>query len=144
MAEKILVVDDDIQIRNLLHEFLTGKGYEVILASNGEEAAELAKIEYPDVILLDIKMPGVDGIEVCRRLKAEAKTQFIPVIMITGYVDNKMVALELGADDFVNKPIHLVELAVRVKSILRIRYLTNELDRAVAYIEELGISLPHL
>jgi DNA-binding response OmpR family regulator len=87
-------------------------------------------------------MPGIDGIEVCKRLKAEPKTQFIPVIMITGYVDNKMAAIEAGADDFVNKPIDLVELAVRLKSILRIRYLTDELERAVAYIEELGRSLP--
>jgi putative two-component system response regulator len=62
--------------------------------------------------------------------------------MITGYVDNKMVAIESGADDFVNKPIDLVELAVRVKSILRIRYLTDELERVVTYIEELGRSLP--
>ena len=142
MAEKVLVVDDERQIRDLLNEFLTGEGYEVLLASNGEEAIELAETEYPDVILLDVKMPGFDGIEVCKRLKAEPKTQFIPVIMITGYVDNKMVAIEAGADDFVNKPIDLVELAVRVKSILRIRYLTDELERAVAYIEELGRSLP--
>ncbi len=142
MAEKVLVVDDERQIRDLLNEFLTGEGYEVLLASNGEEAIELAETEYPDVILLDVKMPGFDGIEVCKRLKAEPKTQFVPVIMITGYIDNKMVAIEAGVDDFVNKPIDLVELAVRVKSILRIRYLTDELERAVAYIEELGRSIP--
>jgi len=142
VAEKVLVVDDERQIRDLLNEFLTGEGYEVLLASNGEEAIELAETEYPDVILLDVKMPGFDGIEVCKRLKAESKTQFVPVIMITGYIDNKMVAIEAGVDDFVNKPIDLVELAVRVKSILRIRYLTDELERAVAYIEELGRSLP--
>jgi DNA-binding response OmpR family regulator len=142
VAEKVLVVDDERQIRDLLNEFLTGEGYEVLLASNGEEAIELAETEYPDVILLDVKMPGFDGIEVCKRLKAEPKTQFVPVIMITGYIDNKMVAIEAGVDDFVNKPIDLVELAVRVKSILRIRYLTDELERAVAYIEELGRSIP--
>jgi DNA-binding response OmpR family regulator len=142
MAEKVLVVDDERQIRDLLGEFLEREGYEVLLASAGEEAIELAERKIPHAILLDVKMPGIDGIEVCKRLKAEQKTQFIPVIMITGYVDNKMVAIESGADDFVNKPIDLVELAVRVKSILRIRYLTDELERAVAYIEELGRSLP--
>jgi DNA-binding response OmpR family regulator len=142
MRAKVLVADDERQIRDLLSEFLTSEGYEVLLASDGEEATGLAEREYPDVILLDVKMPGIDGIEVCKRLKAEPKTQFIPVIMITGYVDNKMAAIEVGADDFVNKPIDLVELAVRLKSILRIRYLTDELERAVAYIEELGRSLP--
>lgn len=142
MRAKALVADDERQIRDLLSEFLTSEGYEVLLASDGEEATGLAEREYPDVILLDVKMPGIDGIEVCKRLKAEPKTQFIPVIMITGYVDNKMAAIEAGADDFVNKPIDLVELAVRLKSILRIRYLTDELERAVAYIEELGRSLP--
>jgi DNA-binding response OmpR family regulator len=142
MRAKALVADDERQIRDLLSEFLTSEGYEVLLASDGEEATGLAEREYPDVILLDVKMPGIDGIEVCKRLKAEPKTQFIPVIMITGYVDNEMAAIEAGADDFVNKPIDLVELAVRLKSILRIRYLTDELERAVAYIEELGRSLP--
>ena len=137
-----MVVDDERQIRNLLGEFLESEGYEVLLSSAGEEAIELAERKIPHAILLDVKMPGIDGIEVCKRLKAEPRTQFIPVIMITGYVDNKMVAIESGADDFVNKPIDLVELAVRVKSILRIRYLTDELERAVTYIEELGKSLP--
>jgi DNA-binding response OmpR family regulator len=142
MGDKVLVVDDERQIRDLLGEFLEREGYEVFLASAGEEAIELAERKIPHAILLDVKMPGIDGIEVCKRLKAEPKTQFIPVIMITGYVDNKMVAIESGADDFVNKPIDLVELAVSVKSILRIRYLTDELERAVTYIEELGRSLP--
>ncbi|MBT8406123.1 MAG: response regulator [Deltaproteobacteria bacterium] len=138
MGEKVLVADDERQIRDLLNEFLTGEGYEAILASNGEEAIELAERENPDVIVLDVLMPGIDGIGVCKRLKADQKTQFIPVIMITGYVDNKIVAIESGADDFVNKPFDLTELAIRIKSILRIRYLTNELERSVAYIEELG------
>jgi DNA-binding response OmpR family regulator len=142
MAEKVLVVDDERQIRDLLGEFLEQEGYEVLLASAGEEAIKLAERKIPHAILLDVKMPGINGIEVCKRLKAEPRTQFIPVIMITGYVDNKMIAIESGADDFVNKPIDLVELAVRAKSILRIRYLTDELERAVTYIEELGKSLP--
>jgi len=137
MAEKVLVVDDERQIRDLLSAFLTNEAYKVILASNGKEAIDLAGRENPDVILLDLKMPEINGIEVCQRLKAEPKTQFIPVIVITGYVDNKIDAIEVGADDFVNKPIDLKELAFRVKSILRTRYITDELERAVAYIGEL-------
>jgi two-component system cell cycle response regulator len=142
MGEKVLVVDDELEIRDLLASFLTEEGYEVILASAGEEATELAKRETPHAILLDVRMPGIDGIEVCRRLKAEPKTQYIPIIMITGYEENKIDAIEVGADDFLNKPIDLVELGVRVKSILRTRYLTNELERAVAYIKELEKNRP--
>ena len=137
MWEKVLVVDDEREIRDLLKEFLTTEAYEVISASNGKEAIELAEREHPDVILLDVKMPEIDGIKVCQRLKEEPSTQFIPIIVITGYVDNKIHAIEAGADDFVHKPINLTELGFRVKSILRTRYLTNELERAVAYIREL-------
>ncbi|MGD8370176.1 MAG: response regulator [Syntrophobacterales bacterium] len=137
MEEKVLVVDDELEIRDLLSEVLQQEGYDVLLASAGEEAIELAKGETPHVILLDVRMPGIDGIEVCKRLKTDPKTQYIPIIMITGYDENKIAAIEVGADDFVNKPIDLVELAIRVKSILRTRYLTDELERAVAYIKEL-------
>jgi two-component system cell cycle response regulator len=137
MGEKVLVVDDEFEIRDLLNEALKKEGYEVFLASAGEEAIELAKKETPHVILLDVRMPGIDGLEVCKRLKSEPKTQYIPIIMVTGYDGNKVAAIEVGADDFVNKPIDLVELAIRVKSILRTRYLTDELERAVAYIKEL-------
>jgi CheY-like chemotaxis protein len=106
MAEKILVVDDEWELRNLLTEFLTGEGYDVIQASNGEEALELAEKEEPQVILLDVKMPGIDGIEVCRRLKEEDKTRFIPVIMVTALEDRDVDAFVEGADDFVINASH--------------------------------------
>ena len=137
MAEKILVADDEEEIRNLLDHFLKGQGYEVILASDGNEALKLASEKNPQVIILDIKMPGLDGLEVCKRLKEKEQTKLIPVIVITGFEDNKMEALNIGADDFVNKPFDMAEISSRVKSALRIRHLTNELERAVAYIEEL-------
>ncbi len=114
------------------------------MGSDGKEAIELAGTENPQAIILDIKMPGIDGIEVCKRLKEKEKTRLIPVIMITGFEDNKMEALEMGADDFVNKPFDMAELSIRVKSVLQIRHLTNELERAVAYIEELQKDLPKL
>jgi len=113
-----------------------------MVASNGEEALELAEKENPKAILLDIKMPGIDGIETCKRLKAREKTRFIPVIMATALWDTYLDAIEAGAEDFVTKPFNLTELSHRVKSILRVRYLTNELERAVAYIRELGERLP--
>jgi DNA-binding response OmpR family regulator len=144
MADKILVVDDEKEIRDLLDNFLKGQGYEVILASDGDEAIKLAETKNPQAIILDIKMPGPDGLEVCMRLKKKEKTKLIPVIILTGYEDNKMEALDVGADDFVNKPFDMAELSIRVKSVLQIRHLTNELDRAVAYIEELRKGLPKL
>ena len=142
MADKVLVVDDELGIRDSLSEFLTEEGYQVILASNGEEALELAEKENPQVILLDIKMPGIDGIETCKRLKAEEKTRFIPVIISTALWDTYVEAIEAGAEDFVTKPFNLAEISFRVQSIRNVRYLTNELERAVAYIGELGKNLP--
>lgn len=144
MADKILVADDEQEIRSLLDDFLKDEGYEVVLASDGEQALQLAETESPQAIIMDIKMPGLDGIEVCKRLKEKEETKLIPVIIITGFRDNKLDALDMGADDFVNKPFDMVELSIRVKSVLRIRHLTDELDRAVAYIEELRKDLPKL
>ena len=142
MADKILVADDEQEIRSLLDDFLKDEGYEVVLAADGEQALQLAEIENPQAIIMDIKMPGLDGIEVCKRLKEKEQTKFIPVIIITGFEDNKLNALDMGADDFVNKPFDMVELSIRVKSVLRIRHLKDELERAVAYIEELRKDLP--
>ena len=137
MANKVLVVDDEQGIRDLLSTFLSEDGYEVITAADGAEAIALAKTESPQVILMDVKMPGVDGIEACRRLKSDDKTKFIPVIMITGYKDRDVEAYLEGADDFVNKPFDKLKISYRVKSMLRIRHLTGELERAMAYVEEL-------
>ena len=144
MAEKILVADDEQEIRHLLDHFLRGQGYEVVLAADGNQALKLATEESPQLIVLDIKMPGLDGLEVCKRLKEKEHTNLIPVIIITGFEDNKIEALNRGADDFVNKPFDMAEISIRVKSALRIRHLTNELERAVAYIEELRKDLAKL
>ncbi|MEJ2365271.1 MAG: response regulator [Deltaproteobacteria bacterium] len=142
MRDKILVVDDELEIRDLLTEVLTGEGYDVIQASNGVEALELVEKEEPQVILLDVMMPGIDGVEVCRRLKEEDKTRFIPIIMVTAFEDRDVDAFVMGADDFVTKPFSLVELSFRVGSMLRIRHLTDELQRKLAYIEELEKNRP--
>ncbi len=137
MAEKILVVDDEREVRGLLSDFLTEEGYRVILATNGAEALGLAEIENPEVILLDINMPGIDGIEVCKRLKAQEQTQFIPIIIITALVDSGFIAYLEGADDFVSKPFNLIELTFRVRSMLRIRRLNTELLLAKGCIRQL-------
>ncbi len=142
MGDKVLVVDDELQIRNMLTELLTREGYEVIVALNGEEAMEIAKKEDPRIILLDINMPVMDGLEACKRLKAERETSSIPVIMMTGHDYSKEEAIEAGADEFINKPFDLTELSFRLKSVLRVRYLTDEIDRLVADIEELQKNRP--
>ena len=142
MAEKILVVDDEREIRDLLTIYLSEDGYDVISASNGEEAIGLAQAEEPQVILMDVKMPALDGIKTCKRLKENEKTKFIPVIMVTAYQDRDVEAYPEGADDFVNKPFDKVEITFRVKSMLRIRHLNDELERSMAYIEELQKNMP--
>ena len=142
MPDKILLVDDAEEIRDLLGSFLEDQGYQVVLASDGNEALDLVGSESPHVIILDLKLPGLNGIEVCKRLKAQEKPRSIPVIIITGFGDNKLLALDVGADDFVNKPFDMADLLIRVRSALRIRHLTDELERALAYIEELRKDLP--
>ena len=137
MQAKVLVVDDEWEIRHLLSQFLTEKGYEVILASNGEEAIELAKSESPNAILLDAKMTGIDGVETCRRLRTEKQTRYIPVIMVTAFGPTKTEATDAGADDLINKPFSLADLAVRVKSSLRIGHLSDPVQRLMTYMDEL-------
>ena len=132
MLDKVLVVDDELAIRELLDIFLTGEEYEVILASNGKEALELVEKEQPKAVLLDIKMPGINGIEVCRRLKAKDESKFIPIIMITASMDHRTEAVEAGADDIVTKPFNMEQLSFRLKSALRTRYLSAELGRAMS------------
>ncbi len=137
MTAKILIVDDEEQIRELLAGYFAGKGYEVILASNGEEAIELVDKETPEVILLDVKMPGTDGIEVCRRLKSGKKTRAIPVIIMTGLNDRVVNAIEARADDLIDKPFNLAELLVRVESICEVGQLADPQERTIAYMKRL-------
>jgi DNA-binding response OmpR family regulator len=137
MGDKILVVDDELEVRMMLRDLLGREGFEVILASDGEEGVALADTENPQVILLDISMPGMDGVECCRKLKADNETSSIPVIMVTAYWDRKTDAIEAGADDFVYKPFDPDELSFRVQSVLRVRYLNDELNRLGGYIEQL-------
>lgn len=137
MSVRVLVVEDEWQVRGLLEEFLKEQDFQVFLAEDGEEAIARALEVNPDVILLDIKLPGIDGIEVCKRLRAHESTALIPVIMLTAYEDKDVEAYLEGADDFIKKPFNPVELAVRIKSVLRIRHLTDELERTAAYAKEL-------
>ena len=142
MADTVLVVDDESTIRDLLNIFLPTKGLKVILAANGEEALELAKKNIPKIILLDIKMPGIDGMETCRRLRAEEQTRYIPVIMVTAFGTTKTEATDAGADDFISKPFDMEDLALRLKSAIRIGHLTDPADRLLTYMDELDANRP--
>jgi len=118
---KILIVDDDIDTLLLIKMSLEVEDYLVLGASNGFEALELAKTNIPDVILLDIMMPGMDGYEVCVQLKKDPVKRNITVIMLTAKEDvrEKVKGLDIGADDYVTKPFSLNELKARIKSVLR-------------------------
>lgn len=128
----ILVVDDHKLTRELLKAYLEHAGYATIEAGNGQDALEKVEQHSPDLVLLDILMPVVDGYKVCKRIKDNPRTTLLPVIVITGLedFDAKIQALSLGADDFVNKPINEKELLTRVRNHLRIKQLTDQLVSA--------------
>ncbi|PJF40846.1 MAG: hypothetical protein CUN55_12285 [Phototrophicales bacterium] len=123
MAEKILIVDDDLDSLKLIGLMLQRHGYEVVAASAGNQAIMKAQSELPDLIILDVMMPDMNGYEVCRRLKMDSSTEDIPIIMFTAktLIDDKVAGFEAGADDYLTKPTHPQELASRVKAILQRR-----------------------
>jgi len=142
MAETVLVVDDEKGVRDLLHSFLKTAGYQAIMASNGEEAIELAKSESPKAILLDINMPGIDGMETCKRLRADEKTRLIPIILITAYGASKTEANDVGADDIIYKPFDMKDLSVRLQSVIRVGHIANRWERLMTYMDELDANRP--
>jgi len=126
----ILVVDDQFQNNELLEAYLVPQGYEVVKAGSGEEALEKLSNNQIDLILLDIMMPKMSGLEVLKNLRADEKTKAIPVVMVTALkeTEDKVKALEAGCDDFISKPFGKVELLARVKSILKISYYRRQLE----------------
>jgi two-component system alkaline phosphatase synthesis response regulator PhoP len=121
MREKILIVEDEKDIVKMLEYNLKKEGFRTISAQDGEDALEYAVREHPDLIILDLMLPGMDGLEVCKELKKETKTASIPIIMLTAKAQesDKVVGLELGADDYVTKPFSPRELIARIKAVLR-------------------------
>ncbi|MEW6498130.1 MAG: response regulator, partial [Cyanobacteriota bacterium] len=129
---KVLVVDDHPSSRMTAVALLSVEGYEVIEAESGPIALERVVEGNPDLILLDIMMPGMDGFEVCRRLKEDEQTRLIPVVFITALNDkrSRIMGIEAGGDDFLTKPFDRLELAARVKSLIRQKRLNEDLDHA--------------
>jgi DNA-binding response OmpR family regulator len=125
MSDKVLVVEDDLTLRETLEYNLARQGYEVHTAADGQTALDVARQEQPDLILLDIMLPGLDGFEVCRILRQEMS---VPILMLTARDEeiDKVVGLEIGADDYMTKPFSMRELLARVKAQLRRVRLTRE------------------
>jgi DNA-binding response OmpR family regulator len=128
---RILVVEDNQENMDLLVYFLKPQGYEIITAQDGLSALKKVEENPPDIILLDIMLPKLDGYEVCERLKRSPDTKYIPIIMLTALKElkDKVRALEVGADDFLSKPFENIELLARVKSLLRLRDYHDELQK---------------
>jgi two-component system phosphate regulon response regulator PhoB len=138
--ENILIVDDEEDVLELVHYNLQKEGYQTDTAVCGEEVVKQARAKQPDLIILDLMLPGIDGLQVCKILKSDPKTQNIPIIMLTakGEETDIVMGLELGADDYVTKPFSPKVLVARVRRVLQ-RNVARELEKAPLKIHELRI-----
>lgn len=134
---RIIVADDDESIRGLLRRVLEGEGYHVDEARDGVEALDLVTRRRPDLVLSDMKMPLMDGLELCRRLKSDPETRLLPVVILTGLgeLPDKLRALDLDADDYLVKPCSLTELRARVRSLLRLKHTLDEMENAASVLQ---------
>ena len=135
---KILVVDDTPQNVKLLADLLAVKGYAVVTAATGAEALDKVEVERPDLVLLDVVMPGMSGYEVCRKIRETPATAILPVVMVTALdpAQERIKGIEAGADDFLSKPINQAELLARVRSLLRIKELHDTIQAQATQLAE--------
>ncbi len=140
---RILIVDDDRVVRETLRDSVEHLGFETREAASAEEALERIGAEPPDLILLDVRMPGITGIELCRRLKQERSTRLIPVVLLTaqGELETRVAGLEAGADDYFTKPVHLRELRARLGALIRLKRVVEELEQAENMITSLALTI---
>jgi CheY-like chemotaxis protein len=140
---KVLVVDDTPHNVKLLADLLAVKGYVVATATNGDEALAKIAADAPDIVLLDIMMPGLSGYDVCKRLRADPQTALLPVVLVTSLdaQQERIKGIEAGADDFLGKPINQPELFARVRSLLRIKTLQDEVRKQAAALQEWNAKL---
>ena len=142
-AGKIVVADDMAPLLETLCETLSSDGYDVLPASDGEVAMSLVESESPDLVLTDINMPSLNGIDLCRRLKENPSTRLIPVMLLTGLDGRaeRLAGIDAGADDFLTKPVNTSELRARVRSLMRLKRFTDELDSAESIILSLALTV---
>jgi len=131
MSEHILVVDDVAQNLRLLSDLLSARGYRTTTAASGEEALASIAADPPDLVLLDVMMPGMNGYDVCRAIRADPACAVLPVVLVTALdpEQERVKGLNAGADDFLSKPINQAELMARVRSLLRVKTLYDEVQR---------------
>jgi len=141
MSARVLVVDDIAANVKLLEARLSAEYFDVITASCGAEALEICQRGECDIVLLDVMMPDMDGFEVCRRIKSDPKTHFLPVVMVTAldHPSDRLQGLEAGADDFLTKPVNDVVLVARVRSLTRLKMMTDELRMRAVTSHEIGV-----
>jgi DNA-binding response OmpR family regulator len=144
--KKVLIVEDEEDIRDLLYYNLTREGFRAAVAEDGVEALQKIQQDPPDIVVLDLMLPGLDGLELTRRLRREARTAHLPVLMLTAKKEevDRIVGLELGADDYVTKPFNLRELVLRIRAVLR-RYEEHAAGRAAEVLaadDFLRVDLP--
>ncbi len=147
MNHRILVIEDEANIQELLKYNLEKNGYKVMVADNGTDGLEAAFENTPDLILLDLMLPGMDGLEVCRRLRMEKRTKKIPIFMLTSKSEelDKVLGLEIGADDYITKPFSIKELVARIRAAMRRLEDTNDdepdgLDSKILKVGEIEIN----
>ena len=142
-SDTILAVDDEVHILELISFNLKAAGYHVVTALTGEEALKRCEVERPSLVLLDIMLPGIDGLEVCRRLKGDRMTSNIPIIMLTARGDevDKILGLELGADDYIVKPFDAKEVTARIKAVLRRSSAKEEENKGVYDFDNLHLDM---
>ena len=137
---RVLVVDDEEKNRTLLVRLLTVEGYDVVTAADGDAALKAVDQHSPDLIMLDVQMPGLDGFEVCRRIKADPATRLTPIVMVTAMNarEQRIASINAGADDFLGKPFDPAELRARVRSLLNLKRYTDDLETAEGIILSLA------
>lgn len=140
---RILIVDDDPLVRETIRDYVEHLGYRVRDASSAEDALGLIAQELPDLILLDVRMPGITGIELCRQLKSDQTTHLIPVVLLTAEreLDSRVAGLAAGADDYFTKPVHPRELGARLRSLVRLKRVIEELEEAENLITSLALTI---
>jgi putative two-component system response regulator len=140
---RVLIVDDDLLVRETMRDYIEHIGYAVRdVGSAAEALTEIGK-EFPDLILLDVRMPGMTGIELCRRLKSNPATHLIPVVLLTAEreLDSRVAGLAAGADDYFTKPVHPRELGARLRSLIRLKRVLEELEEAESLITSLALTI---
>lgn len=141
--QRVLVVDDDAANRELLHELLTAEGLQVFSAENGQQSLEEFRRVAPDIVLMDINMPVMSGLDACGRLKADPDTRLVPVVLVTAQsaAEDRLRGILAGADDFLIKPVDRTQLVARVRSLINLKLYTDELERAETVLFALARSI---